>query len=223
MERKDGILCGLPYLCKINTIAVEDIRNTDKRDGAREPETAREKKTKKLRAPKERKTKTGAKLGMPLKDTLLKAWRSFAAWFIHTFAFVGRGWKRLAAWWSPYGTKLRKYISPVFITMLVVSFALWYMIKLGYTYTAEMPVNVNIEGREVRATVVFEATGYRLMSYRFSSRKNISVQWSDLEVTPSSSNPQAVVVSPFALQNIVSVRNPDIKVVSMGNIPEIEL
>lgn len=130
---------------------------------------------------------------------------------------------RIAIAWRPLGTKLRRFVSPVFLGMLILSFFLWYLIKLGYTYTTELPVNLNIGGREIKATVVAEGVGYRLMSYRFSSRKNISIDWSDVETSLSASNPQAVVISPYSLQNIISMRNPDIRVLSMGTIPEIEL
>ena len=173
-------------------------------------------------------TSVDAETGEQLREKRRSdALESFKKGVHRVFTPVGRFFSRVWAWlkqaWEPLGSKLRKYISPAFVVMLVMSFFLWYMIKLGYTYTAEMPVNINIAGHEVKGTVVVEGVGYRLASYRFSNRKNISLDWGDVEVTPSSTDPQAVVISPFSLQNIISMRNPDIRVVSMGVIPEVEL
>lgn len=154
-------------------------------------------------------------------------WSKVSGWFVRTFTAFGhwssRLWASVSKAWEPRGSKLRKYISPAFVVMLVISFFMWYIIKLGYTYTTELPVYLNIDGRQVRVTAVAEATGFRLAAQRYSGRKGISVRWSELEVTPSATNSRAVVISPYSLQNIISLRNPDIKIISMGNIPEVEL
>ena len=39
---------------------------------------------------------------------------------------------------------LRRYVSPVFLALLVASFILWYIAKLNYTYTTEQPFTVNV-------------------------------------------------------------------------------
>ena len=44
---------------------------------------------------------------------------------------------------------LRRYVSPVFLALLVASFILWYIAKLNYTYTTEQPFTVNVDGERV--------------------------------------------------------------------------
>ena len=41
---------------------------------------------------------------------------------------------------------LRRYVSPVFLALLVASFILWYFAKLNYSYTTEQPFTVNVDG-----------------------------------------------------------------------------
>ena len=48
---------------------------------------------------------------------------------------------------------LKQLISPVFITLLFASLILWYVSKLGYTYTTEMPVNINIDKQRLKVTL----------------------------------------------------------------------
>lgn len=122
-----------------------------------------------------------------------------------------------------YYKRLRKYISPAFFIMLFLSFVMWYIIKLGYTYTASIPVLVNIEGHELRVMAVAEGEGYNLFANRHYKQRNIHLNWSDLEVSPSATNPDAVVISPLSLQNAISVKKSDIKIISLGPIPEVEL
>ena len=61
---------------------------------------------------------------------------------------------------------MHRYVSPVFLALLVASFILWYIAKLSYTYTTEQTVRVSVDGQpfEVpawsRASVrTFSATG----------------------------------------------------------------
>ena len=46
---------------------------------------------------------------------------------------------------------LRRYVSPVFLALLVASFILWYIAKLNYTYTTEQPFTVNVDGERGRS------------------------------------------------------------------------
>ena len=41
---------------------------------------------------------------------------------------------------------MHRYVSPVFLALLVASFILWYIAKLSYTYTAEQTVKVSVDG-----------------------------------------------------------------------------
>ena len=49
---------------------------------------------------------------------------------------------------------LRRYVSPVFLALLVASFILWYIAKLNYTYTTEQPFTVNVDGERFKVSCV---------------------------------------------------------------------
>ena len=59
---------------------------------------------------------------------------------------------------------LRRYVSPVFLALLVASFILWYIAKLNYTYTTEQPFTVNVDGER------FKTDRHYLPPYPASSR-----------------------------------------------------
>ena len=42
---------------------------------------------------------------------------------------------------------VRRYVSPAFVVMLAVSFTLWYISKLTYTYTTDFNIKVEIDGQ----------------------------------------------------------------------------
>ncbi len=148
------------------------------------------------------------------------------AWFGRVFSFIPKWFNKIKGpvgrAWNWVWSRLRKYISPAFLVILGLSFLFWYTLKLQSVYTAEVPVRFNIEGTLLRANVVVEATGYKILSQRYASRKEIPLTWDDIEITSSSIDPRAVVISPLSLQNIISLRYTDLKIVSMGNIPEVE-
>lgn len=129
----------------------------------------------------------------------------------------------LSRFWAWFKRNFRRYLSPAFAVMLLLSFIMWYMIKLGYSYVTEIPVTVDIEGHKFKVTCVVEGEGYNLFANRHYNRRSINLKWSDVEATSSTLNPGAVVITPYSLQNAISVRKPDIKIISMGAIPEIDL
>lgn len=136
-------------------------------------------------------------------------------------------WDRFTAWlgrlWAPVWNRLRKFVSVPFLLMLVLSFTLWYAIKLGYTYQAEIPVVVSVDGHVFEVNCMVEGQGTRLFARRHYRGKPLELSWSDLDVSPSAINPGWAVISPYSLQNAISSRNTDIKILSVGPIPEIEL
>lgn len=42
--------------------------------------------------------------------------------------------------------RMHRYVSPVFLALLVASFILWYIAKLNYVYTTEQVVRLNVDG-----------------------------------------------------------------------------
>ena len=89
-------------------------------------------------------------------------------------------WARFTAWvkriWAPVWKRLRKFISVPFLVMLLLSFTLWYAIKLGYTYQAEIPVLVNVDGHVFEVNCMLEGQGTRLFTKRHSKGKPFGEQ-----------------------------------------------
>lgn len=50
---------------------------------------------------------------------------------------------------------MHRYVSPVFLALLMASFILWYIAKLSYIYTTEQKVRVDVDGQvfDVTCTV----------------------------------------------------------------------
>ena len=42
---------------------------------------------------------------------------------------------------------MHRYVSPVFLALLMASFILWYIAKLSYIYTTEQKVRVDVDGQ----------------------------------------------------------------------------
>ena len=87
---------------------------------------------------------------------------------------------------------MHRYVSPVFLALLVASFILWYIAKLSYTYTTEQVV-LRIPLSELK--------------YKRSREEG---------------HEGKVVIDPQSLQSAISVRYSDIKVVSIGAVPELD-
>ena len=128
--------------------------------------------------------------------------------------------------------RLRKYVSPVFLALLAVSFTLWYILKLDYTYTKDMKVEVNVDGQHITVPCVVEGKGSNLL---YSSNR-VTIPLSDLkydvvdvrvspEEVPDSMavTEKKVRIQPVSMQDAISIRYSDLKVLSVGVIPDIEL
>ncbi len=118
---------------------------------------------------------------------------------------------------------LRRYISPVFLALLVASFILWYIAKLNYTYTTELPLQVNVDGEKFRVSCVVEGVGTNLFGYRVYMNKRLRVPLTELKYAtiPASDGENRIKIDSLSLHNAISVRLSDIKVISVGSVPEI--
>ena len=119
--------------------------------------------------------------------------------------------------------ELKKYVSPVFVAMLLLSAFMWYMIKLGHTYTADVPVEIEVAGNHFRVECVAEADGYKLLARRTYRKTSVALQLGDIQVSPSMVNDGNYIINAHSLQNAISVRVGDMRIVSVGEIPEIRL
>jgi len=120
--------------------------------------------------------------------------------------------------------RVRRYISPVFLVLLLASFILWYIAKLGYTYTTEQVVRLNVDGEQFEVTCVVEGVGTNLFGYRVYPDKQLRIPLSELKYKRSheEGHEGKLVIDPQSLQHAVSVRFSDIKIISVGAVPEID-
>lgn len=117
-----------------------------------------------------------------------------------------------------------RYVSSVFIMLLVASFVLWYLAKLNYTYTTEQTVTVSVDGEKVSVRCVVEGLGTNLLGYRINGDKHLSVPLSELKYNWSSDEELHgyIELNQQSLQDAIATRCSDIKVISIkGGVPPI--
>ncbi|MCD8071643.1 MAG: hypothetical protein LUE10_00375 [Alistipes sp.] len=125
--------------------------------------------------------------------------------------------------WTNLKTEVRKLVSPVFVALLLLSTLLWYLTKLSYTYQTQIPFTVEVEGNRFNVDCVTEGTGYRLVSHKYFKKNVINLNFRDIQTTPSVINNGSYVINPYSLQNAISLRTTDMRIISVGDLPEITL
>jgi hypothetical protein len=119
--------------------------------------------------------------------------------------------------------KVKRRITPAFLVTLAMALIFWYSGKLGYTYTTEIPVSVEIEGQRVRTTCMVEGTGHNILSARYFKRRTVKLQRFDVELMLVDGESNTYEISPTSLQNALSVRNSSLKIISVSRMPFIVL
>lgn len=119
--------------------------------------------------------------------------------------------------------KVKRRITPAFLITLAMAVIFWYSGKLGYTYTTEIPVSVQIEGQRVRTTCMVEGTGHNILSARYFKRRTVKLQRFDVELMLVDGESNTYEISPTSLQNALSVRNSSLKIISVSRMPFIVL
>ena len=150
----------------------------------------------------------------------------------HIFVVMKRFIALLKAW----AQRLRNYVSPVFLALLAVSFTLWYISKLNYTYTTDFNIKVKVEGQRIVVPCVVEGKGTNLFGYGFYTSRRVNIPLSELNhevVEVPVINEQGVVdtlakaykvrISPLSMQDAISVRFSDLKIVSVGDFDDITI
>lgn len=119
---------------------------------------------------------------------------------------------------------MHRYVSPVFLALLIASFILWYIAKLSYTYTTEQTVRINVDGEPLEVACVVEGVGTNLFGYRVYMNKTLRIPLSELKYKRSheEGHEGKLILDPQSLQSAISVRFSDIKVISIGTVPEID-
>ena len=120
---------------------------------------------------------------------------------------------------------MHRYVSPVFLALLVASFILWYLAKLTYMYTTEQTIRLSIDGQPVEITCVVEGVGTNLFGYRVYMNKTLRIPLAELKTRRATGEGHEgkLVIDPQSLQNAISVHYSDVKVVAVRNIPPIKL
>ena len=131
---------------------------------------------------------------------------------------------------------LRKYISPVFLVLLGVSFTLWYISKLNYTYTTDFNIKVKVDGERIVVPCVVEGKGTTLFGYGFYASRRANIPLSELSyevveqpvvnadgIVDSLTTIRKAHISPLSMQDAISVRFSDLKIISLGELADIPL
>ena len=131
---------------------------------------------------------------------------------------------------------LRKYISPVFLVLLGVSFTLWYISKLNYTYTTDFNIKVKVADERIIVPCVVEGKGTTLFGYGFYTPRRANIPLSELNydvvempyidengVVDTLLTIRKAHISPISMQDAISVRFSDLKILSVGNFNDITL
>ena len=95
----------------------------------------------------------------------------------------------------------RHSVSPIFVLMLFVSFALWYISKLDYDYTTNIPVRVNLDGYRFKVECTAEGRGSALMAHRFNMVDKTKLSFSRILHAPLAADSCEIVLSPSSLMN----------------------
>lgn len=114
------------------------------------------------------------------------------------------------------------WISPVYVTLLVASFILWYITKLGEEYTTDHIVTVVINGEEHEVDCTIHGKGTDLIHYTISSeRSSFNIPLSELtQDKPMVDNDGNTIVHITAesLKNALAQRMDNIEIRSVGSV-----
>ncbi len=119
---------------------------------------------------------------------------------------------------------MRRYVSPIFLVMLVASFILWYIAKLSYTYTTDHRVRLDVDGVRFEVVCVVEGVGTNLFGYRIYMNKTLHIPLSELKYAPATEEGEEgkLILDAQSLQNAISLKFSDIKVTSIRSVPAID-
>lgn len=120
-------------------------------------------------------------------------------------------------------TFLRNSVSPVFVLLLFASFALWYITKLDYNYTTNIPVRVNLDGYKFKVECTAEGRGSELVAHRFNMVDRTKLSFTRVLHAPLAADSCEIVLSPSSLMNAIATTYPDIRIISIGIIPNIRI
>ncbi len=115
---------------------------------------------------------------------------------------------------------VQQALSPAFLVILLGSFLLWYMTKLSYEYTTEMPLNVRIDGQKYRVTAIVHGRGSVLMAQKLLLKGKLNLKMDDLSVRQSKNDPHALTITPASLQRAINSEIKDLDVTQVIDAPD---
>ena len=122
---------------------------------------------------------------------------------------------------------LRNAISPAYVSMFVAAFVLWYITKLGETYTTEHTVVVESLGTEFEVDCTIRGKGTNLVGYTFLGRRShFAVQDGELMFDSETTDEDGVKyrhISTASLQQALAARMGDIDLIAVGQVPPLKI
>ena len=111
-------------------------------------------------------------------------------------------------------------ITPGYVAMLFAAFVLWYITKLGETYTTEHDVVVVVAGEEYDVNCTIRGKGTNLISYTMSRKHNmVEVPIEELAFEKELTDDAGVTyhyITMASLQKALDTRMSDIEVISLS-------
>lgn len=121
--------------------------------------------------------------------------------------------------------KLRSYISPTYVAMLIAAFILWYITKLGETYTTDHEVVVVVDGEELNVDCTIRGKGTNLIGYTLFARSDqFDIPSTELTFDMESvdANGQRMHhISTVSMQQALAARMTGVDIVSVGALKPI--
>lgn len=121
--------------------------------------------------------------------------------------------------------KLRSYISPTYVAMLIAAFILWYITKLGETYTTDHEVVVVVDGEELNVDCTIRGKGTNLIGYTLFSRSDqFDIPSTELTFDMESVDADGQRmhhISTLSMQQALAARMTGVDIVSVGALKPI--
>ena len=120
---------------------------------------------------------------------------------------------------------MRSYVSPTYVAMLFAAFVLWYIAKLGDTYTTDHEVVVVVDGERLNVDCVIRGKGTNLIGYTlFSQSDEFEIPSTELTFDMDSVDEEGRRlhhISTVSMQQALAARMTGVDIVSVGALPSI--
>ena len=121
--------------------------------------------------------------------------------------------------------ELRSYVSPTYITMLVAALVLWYVAKLGDTYTTDHKVVVIVDGERIDVDCIIRGKGTNLIGYTlFSHSDEFEIPATEFTFDMDSvdeSGQRMHHIATISMQQALAARMTGVEIISVGALPSI--